>query len=129
MNRRIYLYFILTIVLGAILGGVGTYYFLWYNGHLQRPHGFNKDHAMEHLKKVLDLSDTQMQQLSQIFDDSAQKTRDLQKQLDPQFQAIHQETREHIRQILNPDQTRKFDEYVRQIDERRKRRDSPPPPQ
>jgi Spy/CpxP family protein refolding chaperone len=101
---------------------------LWYNGHLQRPHGFNKDHAMEHLKKVLDLSDTQMQQLSQIFDDSSQKTRDLQKQLDPQFQAIHQETRARIRQILNPDQAKKFDELVRQIDERRKRRDSPPPP-
>ena len=27
MNRRVYLYFLVTIVLGAILGGVGIYYF------------------------------------------------------------------------------------------------------
>ena len=36
--------------------------------------------------------------------ESSEKVRDLQKQMDPQFQAIHQETRARIRQILNPDQ-------------------------
>jgi len=128
MTRRVYLYFVLTIVLGAILGGVGVYYFLWYTGRMQHPRGFNKDHAVAHLKKELNLSDAQVQQLGQIFDESSQKTRDLQKQIDPQFQAIHLETRARIRQILDPDQQKKFDEFVRSIDERRKRRGPPPPP-
>jgi len=128
MTRRVYLYFVVTIVLGAILGGVGVYYFLWYTGRIQHPHGFNKDHAVAHLKKDLNLSDAQTQQVGRIFDDSMQKMQDLQKQVDPQFQALHQETRARIRQILNPDQAKKFDELVRSIDERRKRRGSPPPP-
>ncbi|HTS72051.1 MAG TPA: hypothetical protein VMO17_24005 [Terriglobia bacterium] len=126
MTRRVYLYFAVTIILGAVLGGAGVYYFLWYNGRLQHPHGFNKVHAVEHLKKVLNLSDAQAQQVGQIFDEFTQKTRDLQKQVDPQFQAIHLETRGRIRQILDPDQQKKFDEFVRSIDERRKRREPPP---
>jgi Spy/CpxP family protein refolding chaperone len=128
MTRKVYLYFIVTIILGAILGGVGVYYSLWYTGRLQHPHGFNKDRAVAHLKKELNLSDAQAQQVGQIFDESSQKVRDLQKQIDPQFQALHQETRARIRQILNPEQAKKFDEFVRSIDERRKRRGPPPPP-
>jgi Spy/CpxP family protein refolding chaperone len=128
MTRRVYLYFFVTIILGAILGGVGVYYFLWDTGRLQHPHGFNKDRAVAHLKKELNLSDAQAQQVGQIFDESSQKVRDLQKQIDPQFQAIHMETRARIRQILNPDQQKKFDEYVRQIDERHRQHGSQPPP-
>ena len=100
---------------------------MWHTGRLQRPGGFNKDRAVAHLKKVLNLSDAQIQQVGQIFDEAAQKMADLQKQLDPQSQAIHMETRARIRQILNPDQAKKFDELVRQIDERHKRRGSSPP--
>lgn len=128
MTRRAYLYFIVTIVLGVILGGTGVYYFLWYNGRLQRRGSFNKDRAVAHLKKELNLTDPQTQQLGQIFDVASQKTRDLQKQIDPQFQAIHLETRARIRQILNSDQQTKFDEFVKGIDERRKRRGASPPP-
>lgn len=127
MTRRVYLYFAATIVLGAVLGGVGVYYFLWNTGRLHRPGGFHKETAVEHLKKVLNLSDDQAQQIGKIFDESSQKTKDLQKQLDPQFQAIHLETRARIRQILNPDQQKKFDEHVRQIDERHKEHGPPGP--
>ncbi len=127
MTRRVYLYFVATIILGAILGGVGVYYFLWYNGRLQHPASTRIDRVVR-LKKVLNLSDAQAQQIGRIFDESAQKVSDLQKQLDPQMQAIHMETRARIRQVLDPDQQRKFDDFVRAIDERRKRRGSPPPP-
>jgi len=127
MTRRAYLYFGATIVLGAILGGVGVYYFFWHTGRIQHPGGFNKGRAVAHLKKELNLSDAQIQQVGQILDESSQKMTDLQKQVDPQFQAIHMETRARIRQILNPDQAKKFDELVRQIDERHKRHGPPPP--
>ena len=59
MNRRVYLYFVVTTLLGAILGGAGTYYFLWHSGRLHRDTGFNRKVAVEHLKKVLNLSDAQ----------------------------------------------------------------------
>jgi Spy/CpxP family protein refolding chaperone len=128
MTRRAYLYFTLTIVLGAVLGGAGVYYYLWHSGRLQHPGGFNKARAEAHLKKDLNLSSDQMQQLDQIFNEGSKKIDNLQQQVDPQFQAIHMETRARIRQILNPDQAKRFDELVKEMDERRKRRGPPPPP-
>ncbi len=106
---------------------MGVYYFLWDTGRLQHHDGFNKDRAVAHLKKALNLSDAQTQQVGQIIDESSQKVKDLQKQIDSQFQTLHQETRARIRQILDPDQAKKFDEFVRAIDERHKRWGSPPP--
>jgi len=128
MTRRVYFYFVATIVLGAILGGAGAYYFLWNTGRLQRHGGFNRERAVAHLKRDLNLSDAQAQQVGQIFDDSSAKVRDLQKQMEPQFEVIHQETRARIRQVLNPDQAKKFDDMVRAIDARHRRQGAPPPP-
>jgi len=128
MNRRVYLYFVATIALGAVLGGAGVYYYLWYNGRLHAPGGFNKERAVAHLKKNLNLTDAEVEQVGKIFDESSQKVKDLQKQIDPQFEAIHQETRVQIRQILDPEQAKKFDELMRAIDERHKHRSPAPPP-
>jgi Spy/CpxP family protein refolding chaperone len=128
MTRRVYLYFAVTVILGAILGSVGVYYYLWYNGRLQHHGGFSKERAVAHLKSALNLSEAQTQQVGKIFDETGQKMKELQGQIDPQFRAIHQETRARIRQILNPEQAKKFDEYVRQMDETRRRRGSTPPP-
>ena len=126
MTRRVYLYFTVTFVLGTVLGGLGIYYFLWSSGRIAH-RGFNKDRVLKHLKGELGLSAAQVQQIGQILDDGAQKIKDIQKQIDPQIQAIHAENRDRIRKVLNPDQVKKFDELVRQIDERRRRRASSPP--
>ena len=127
MTRRVYIYFTVTFVLGVALGGLGVYYFLWSSGRIAH-RGFNKERTLSHLKKELNLSDSQVQQISQIFDEGSQKIKEIQNQTDPQVQAIHQENRNRIRQVLSPDQVKKFDELVRQIDERRKRRQVSPPP-
>ena len=126
MTRRVYLNFSLTFLLGIILGGVGVYYFLWSSGRLAH-RGFNRDRAVAHFKKELDLSADQVEKIGAIFDETSQKVRDLQKQMEPQFQALHLETRGRIRQLLNPDQVKKFDELMRQADERH-RRHAPSPP-
>jgi Spy/CpxP family protein refolding chaperone len=125
MTRRVYLYFAVTFLLGIILGGVGVYYFGWSTGRWHR--GLNKDRAVARLKKALDLSDAQVQQVSQIFDETSQKMRDLQKQIDPQFRGLREEARNRIRQILNPEQVKKFDELMKRMDERRRRHGPPPP--
>jgi Spy/CpxP family protein refolding chaperone len=125
MTRRVYLYFAVTFLLGVILGGVGVYYFGWSTGRWHR--GLNKDRAVARLKRALDLSDAQVQQVSQIFDETSQKMRDLQKQIDPQFRGFREEARSRTRQILNPEQVKKFDELVKQMDERHWRHGPPPP--
>src|SRR5579871_4221287 len=126
MSRRAYLYFTLTIILGAVIGGAGVYAYLWHSGRLHPP-AFNKAHAEAHLKKELNLNDAQLQQIDQIFIQSSQQLSDLQKQVDPQFQAIHLETRAQIRRVLTPDQAARFDVFLKQIDERRRRRGLPTP--
>lgn len=119
MSRRAYLYFILTFLLGIVVGSAGTVFYGWYFG---RPHrGFDPQHVVRFLQRELKLTDTQRQQVEQIMQDTDAKYKDLQKEVDPQFDTIRKESRDRVRKILNPDQLAKFDEIVRRFDERRKR--------
>ena len=119
MSRRAYLYFALTFLLGAIIGGACVYYYGWSTGHWHRP--FNRRSFISRLKSELDLSDKQVQELEQIVDDSTGKVQSAQRQADSLLNAVREETRGRIRQILSPEQNQKFDELTRRWDERRKR--------
>jgi Spy/CpxP family protein refolding chaperone len=119
MSPRAYLYFALTFLLGAILGGCCVYYYAWSTGHWRPP--FNRQSFVSRLKSELKLTDKQVPQLEQILDGYTAKLRNAQQQADAQFNAIRQETRGAIRQILSPEQTQKFNELVSRWDERRRR--------
>jgi len=119
MSRRAYLYFVLTFLLGAVVGGVGVYYYAWSMGHWHRP--FNRGSFVSRLKTDLKLTDAQVPQLEQILEGSTKEFQAAQQQADSQLNAIRQETRSKIRQILSPQQTQQFDEIMRRLDERRKR--------
>ena len=71
MSRRAYLYFALTFLLGAIVGGTCVYYYAWSTGHWHRP--FNRQSFVSRLKGELNLSDTQVPQLEQILEGSTKK--------------------------------------------------------
>lgn len=119
MSPRAYLYFGLTFLLGVFIGGACVYYYAWSAGHWHRP--FNRSTFINHLKRDLDLSDTQVQQVGQIMDGSTKKYAIAQQEAASQLNAIRQETRSSIRQILSPQQNQKFDALVRRWDERRRR--------
>jgi len=122
MTRRAYLYFALIFVFGVVVGGGGTYYYVWHAGLLRR--AFNRERAVAHLESALSLSDGQISQLRQILGDYDRKYSDLQKQVEPQFNTLHEQTRDRIRQILTPEQLQKFNAIARRNDEARKRRGS-----
>jgi hypothetical protein len=119
VSRRAYVYFALTFLLGAIVGGACVYYYAWNTGHW-RP-SFNRQNFVTRLKGELNLSDTQVVQVEQILEGSTKKFRSAQQEADAQFNAIREETRNRIRQILSPQQNQKFDELIRRWDERRRR--------
>jgi hypothetical protein len=119
MSRRAYLYFVLTFLLGAVVGGVGVYYYAWSMGHWHRP--FNPRKFVSRLETELKLSDAQVPQLERILEGSTKEFQAAQQQADSQLNAIRQETRNKIRQILSPQQIQQFDELMRRLDERRKR--------
>jgi len=119
--RKVYFYFVLTFLLGAVVGGVGMFIFAWYSGRWQQ-RGFNRERVIRHFKTELNLSDVQVQQLRQILDDTGKKFGEVQRQMEPQFQAVREDTRNRILQILTPDQVTKFNELVRKWDERHRQR-------
>jgi signal recognition particle GTPase len=119
MSRRAYLYFALTFLLGVIVGGTCVYYYAWSTGYWRRP--FNRQSFVSRLKAQLNLSDTQVSQLEQILEGSTKEFRAIQQQTDSQSNALREDTRNKIRQILSPQQTQEFDELVRRWDEKRKR--------
>ena len=118
MTRRAYLYFAVTFVLGVVVGGCGTFFYAWYSGHWHRQ--FDRQRVVRRLTRELHLSDAQVRQLDQILADTAKSYFELHKQVDPQFDAIRARTRDRIREILTPEQAAKFNESVRQADERRR---------
>jgi len=118
MTRRAYLYFAVTFVLGVVVGGCGVFFYAWYSGHWHRQ--FERQRVVRRLTRELRLSDTQVHQLDQILADTAKSYSELHKQVDPQFDAIRGQARDRIRQILAPEQVARFNEMVRQADERRR---------
>lgn len=119
MTRRAYVYFVLTFLLGVIVGGAGFFGFAWYAGHWHQ--SFDKHRILRHWKHDLNLSDAQVEQLGPILDDSERKRAELKSRLDPQFQALHEELRNRVREILTPEQREKFNQLVRRHDERMKK--------
>jgi len=124
MTRRAYLYFILTFLLGIIVGGAAVLFYAWNTGHWHRQ--FDRQRLVRRLTRQLNLNDVQVQQLNQIMDDTAKKMADLRKQMDPEFDAVRKESQDRVRQILTPEQLNKFNEMVRRFEERRGRRGPPP---
>jgi hypothetical protein len=118
MTRRAYLYFAVTFVLGVVVGGCGVFFYAWYSGHWHRQ--FERQRVVRRLTRELRLSDAQVHQVDQILAETAKSYSELHKQVDPQFDAIRGQARDRIRQILAPEQVARFNEMVRQADERRR---------
>ena len=120
MTRRVYVYFAATFVLGVVVGACAMFFYAWYGGHWHRE--FDRQRVVHRLTRDLGLSEAQARQVDQIFQDTAKSYSELHKQVNPQFDAIRARTRDRIREVLNPEQLAKFNETVRQADERRKQR-------
>ena len=71
MTRRVYIYFVLTFLLGVVLGGAGAFFGTWYTGHWHMR--FDPQRIVEHMRRDLNLSDSQVQQLKQIMDETDAK--------------------------------------------------------
>jgi Spy/CpxP family protein refolding chaperone len=123
MTRKVYFYFALTFLLGVIIGGCGVFFFTWYSG--PRPLRFDRARIVRRLKRELNLSDSQTQQVTQIIDEAARKHQELESQTTPQYEAIREEARNKIRQILDPEQRVKFDDMIRRFEQRRRVRPHP----
>ncbi len=111
VTRRAYLYFVLTFILGLIVGSALTLIYAWHSGRWR--HGPpTRQWIVAHLKHDLNLDNAQTAQVNQIIKDDMAKIQVLEQQMEPQIAAIRKQGRDRIRKILNPTQLAKFNAMV-----------------
>jgi Spy/CpxP family protein refolding chaperone len=119
MSRRAYLYFILTFVLGLVVGSAATIFYGWRSGII-RSHRPDEQHIVRFLTRDLNLNDSQTQQVQQIVHETQEKFRQVQRQTEPEYDVIRAESQDRIRKILDPGQLAKFNQLVERMEARRK---------
>jgi len=134
-KRRAALWVAIVFVLGAALGGVFGYFY----GHRSIVAAANpplseaqrRAQRVEQLTQELGLTNDQKQQLdsalSQLHADYKSIHDQSNQQLNSQMDQARQKGRDQIRGILTPAQKPKFEEFLKRLDEERKR-NAPPPP-
>src|SRR5208282_264519 len=134
-KRRAAFWVAAVFVLGVALGGVFGYFY----GHrgtvaaAPLPLSDAERHAkrLDELTRELSLSDSQRHQmdslLTQIHVDFQSVRNKQAQQLETGLDQERQKSRDQIRAILTPEQIPKFDEFMKRIDEERKRNPPPPP--
>lgn len=111
-------------LLGVAIGGFGAYALgerAW--GARQEQH-HDHDRIVRQLTQDLGLSADQQKQLQTIIEDTRSKYHALYEPLRPQQEQIRQQGRDKIRTILTPNQRAKFEEFLRHLDEERKKEEA-----
>jgi hypothetical protein len=112
----------LVFLLGALLGGLGNHLWgerVWGKQTISAPSP--KGQIVADLTRELQLTSDQQKQLVAIVDDTKGQWRALQNTIEPQHEKIRQQSRDRIRAILTPDQKPKFEEFMRHLDEQRRK--------
>ena len=134
-KRRAALWVAVVFVLGAALGGVFGYFY----GHRSTVAAANpplseaqrRAQRVEQLTSELSLTNDQKQQLDstllQLHAEYKSIRDQSNQQLNSRMDQAHQKGRDQIRAILTPEQKPKFEEFLKRLDEERKR-NAPPPP-
>ena len=124
-NRKAFLLVLVVFVLGLALGAVGAYLAggrVWSAQPVAENHRAKRARILEQLTRDLSLTPDQRKQLEAILADVGAKFQALHQQIAPQTEQVRKQGREQIRAILTPEQRPKFEEFLRKLDEERKKR-------
>jgi Spy/CpxP family protein refolding chaperone len=78
--------------------------------------------AVSRLTRDLDLTPDQQQRLGEILTNTQSRYNAIRQQMNPQFDQARAQSRDQIRQILTPEQQPKFEDFLRQLDEDRRKK-------
>ena len=116
---------VLTFLLGGVAGAVS--YSLYQNHVVTNSRGNNPRDIVNVLAQNLSLDAKQKTTLKGIIDQSRDRYRVLSTQFRPQYEAIRNETRQQIRQILHEDQRARFEDFLKDMDRRHRDHDAKGP--
>jgi Spy/CpxP family protein refolding chaperone len=123
-TRKAALWVSVVFLLGAALGGMVGYS---YEHHLVSaastplPEPVRRAQRVEQLTQLLNLTSAQSQQVDAVLLQRHTEARAIHDQTDAQLEQVHQKGREQIRAILTPEQKPKFEEFLRNLDQQKKR--------
>ncbi len=124
VTRKAALWVGVVFLLGAALGGMIGYVFAHHTA-LAAPPQMNETarraQKVQRLTQELDLSADQAKQLDVIMASVQAQYKAIHQTTDPQINEARQKGREQIRAILTPEQKPKFEEFLKRLDEERKR--------
>ena len=114
----------LVFVLGTALGAVLGYAFA-HRSYAAAPTQLTAEQRRaqkrEQLAREVGLTSEQQAQVIAILDEAQGEYKAIHAVSDPQVDAVRQKSRDKIRQILTAEQKPKFEEFIRKMDEERKR--------
>src|ERR1051326_9202761 len=117
IRQRATLWLAIVFVLGAALGGV--------LGYAAEPTVLSAEarraQRREKLAHEVELTPDQQKQVGAILDQAQTEYKAMHAVMDPQVEAVRQKTRDKIRGLLSEDQKPKFEEFLRKLDNERKR--------
>jgi Spy/CpxP family protein refolding chaperone len=130
-KQKAALWVAVVFVLGAALGGVFGYFY----GHRSSVSANNpplsepqrRAQRVDLLTKELGLSEDQRHQLDNALSQLHAQYKVIHDQADAETEQARQKGRDQIRAFLTPEQKPKFEEFLKKMDEERKR-NAPPPP-
>lgn len=108
---------LVVFVLGVLLGGIGDHLWgmrVW--GGQSRPMT-HRDQIIDDLTRELNLTPQQVKQVTAAVDQKQEDINKLYAPLNAQRDQIRQQGREQIRAVLTPEQQKKFDNFLAQLDE------------
>lgn len=80
------------------------------------------DRMLEHFRERLDLTDEQATKIEAILDDAKTQAMQLHERVMPELMTIKTDSRDAIRDVLEPDQMADYDEISKEFDERMHKR-------
>jgi Spy/CpxP family protein refolding chaperone len=123
-TRKAVLWVGVVFLLGAALGGMVGYAFARHSvsaANTVLPEPVRRAQRVEQLTRELNLTREQAQQVDAILLQRHTEAKTIHDQVDAQLGQVHQKGRDQIRAILTPEQKPKFEEFLKNLDQQKKR--------
>jgi hypothetical protein len=115
-KRKAQLIVVTAFILGVAVGMSGQYLL---SNPAAPPAASTPADVADEMTRAVKLDQTQRSQVLQILGDCQKQSQDLREQTRPQFQAIRENARNHIRALLSPEQLVSFNEWIKGLDAKR----------